>query len=34
MELDKENDQMKGELEKLRNLVKTMEGMNQEPTPK
>lgn len=34
MELDKENSQLKSEVEKLRNLVKTMEGMNPASTPK
>lgn len=34
MELDKENSQLKSEVEKLRNLVKTMEEMNPASTPK
>lgn len=34
MEMDTENSQLKSEVEKLRNLVKTMEGMNPASTPK
>lgn len=34
MKMDTENSQLKSEVEKLRNLVKTMEGMNQASAPK
>lgn len=34
MEMETENDQLKAEVEKLRNRIKTVDGMNAESTPK